>query len=193
MIDIQYSSPQDLLRPKRRRQDESCYEAENSHPQFSSFDRNLPEKRAKKSIGNDENENDIPKFSHKDMMKLQQEFENQIFSMRSEMQRTLSEKSNELENTRYNLSIAMESGNEIQKQNLKLDEDNKVLKRAVAIQEGRYRELSQQNQQLKENLVQAVEYVSQQDRTIHHLQEQLRSRNVPEFVAGNRFLPPDVF
>lgn len=193
MIDIQYSSPQDLLRPKRRRQDDSCYDNENSRLQYSSYDRNIPEKRARKSLGVDESETEIPKFSHNDMMKLQQEFELQLSSMRSEMQCSLNEKDGEIENNRYNLSMAMETGNEIQRQNVKLDDENKLLKRAVAIQEARYRELSQQHHQLKENVGQAVEYIAQQERIISALKEQLRSQIAPEYATGNNFLPPDVF
>lgn len=76
-------------------------------------------------------------------------------------------------------------------QNTKLHEENKILKKAVGIQEGRLRELNQQNCNLQSILTNAADYVSQLENTITSLRIQLEGCSAKDFVMFPR--PPDVF
>mmetsp|Transcript_2452 Transcript_2452/g.2577 ORF Transcript_2452/g.2577 Transcript_2452/m.2577 type:complete len:201 (-) Transcript_2452:253-855(-) len=200
MVDVQYSSPQSLGKRdgffnKRRRQDENCYDTENAHPQFPSFDRGQPEKRARRSFGNNPEDADIDTaiYSQRDMIRFQQEFDANVSNMRAEFRKTLQETNIDSENTRNNLVVAMRSIDEGRQQIEKVEEENRLFKRAIAIQEGRYREVAQQSQQLREALTQAVEHIGQIEKINSNLKEQLRRGNGPEFISHSHFLPPDVY
>ena len=74
-----------------------------------------------------------------------------------------------------------------------LGEENKILKRAVAIQESRQRELQSNNQQLELTLQQAVQHIQNLEKVINSLRTQLygMSRAGPDFMLDKP--PPDVY
>mgnify|MGYP000946511003 CR=1 FL=1 len=75
-----------------------------------------------------------------------------------------------------------------------LTEENKLLKKAVAIQESRQRNLSNHNQQLELTISQAVQHISNLDRVIKTLRSRLLNEEV---ISGLDFgldkPPPDVY
>ena len=72
------------------------------------------------------------------------------------------------------------------------EEENRILKRAVAIQDGRQKELQGQNQQMQSVLLQAADHITNLERTNRELRIQLESnRGQYSFHSFER--PPDVF
>lgn len=72
------------------------------------------------------------------------------------------------------------------------EEENRILKRAVAIQDGRQKELAGQNQQLQQVLAQAAEHVANLERVNRELRSKVESnRGQYSFHTYDR--PPDVF
>eukprot|EP01041_Mallomonas_annulata_P009217 gene9217-19115_t len=196
MVDVQYTSPQTLCKRepffKRRRQDDIFYgDNENMHPQSASLDR-MPEKRARRSsCGPYPEEAEVePVYSQRDMARVQQEFDNHINNLRLETQRALSEKDFSLQEMQNTTKLMMDTVQLVQQQNQKLDEENKLFKRAIGIQEGRYRELGLQHQQIRDALGQAIEYVANLERANASLKDHLRQMNGPEFISYQP--PPDV-
>lgn len=178
---------------KRRRQSDESYnmgDDENIHPQLG--DR-MPDKRRRYVTHiMEENNMDIPRYSQRDMLKFQHEHESTISSMRSELDRVVHIKAQEVDDVRNKFNSAMECLCNCQQHNAKLDEENKILKRAVAIQENRQKEQTTVNQQLRDALYQALEHISGLERTNNSLKEMFRrSSNGPDFISPRP--PPDVF
>lgn len=72
------------------------------------------------------------------------------------------------------------------------EEENRILKRAVAIQDGRQKDLQGQNQQLQNVLTQAAEHIGNLERINRELRIQLEPSRVQySFHTFDR--PPDVF
>lgn len=72
------------------------------------------------------------------------------------------------------------------------EEENRILKRGVAIQDGRQKELQGQNQQLQSVLLQAADHITNLERCNRELRMQLESgRGQYSFHSFDR--PPDVF
>ena len=110
------------------------------------------------------------------------------------MHNTLIEKQNQLDDSQNNLKMVMENMHTVQQQSSRLDEENKLFKRAIGIQEGRNREAGAQNQQLREALGQAIEHISNLERANNSLRDHLRMLNGPEAMGHYHHQPPpDVF
>lgn len=74
-----------------------------------------------------------------------------------------------------------------------MNEENKILKRAVAIQESRQRELYSSNQRLESTLQQAVQHIQSLEKVIQSLRTQIydSSHSGPNFMLEKP--PPDVY
>ena len=101
----------------------------------------------------------------------------------SELRNVNQKLENDLSNFRFETSSALE--------------ENKILKRAVAIHDSRYKELINQNQKLQVVLSQAGEHITNLERANQQLKLQLQSINNNSFSSNfdNTFhqRPPDVF
>ena len=86
---------------------------------------------------------------------MQSMYENQLANNRKEM----AEKNAEVHSSRIKIHA--------------LTEDNKILKKAVNIQESRQRELTSYNRQLESTLEQAVEHIASLEKAILSLKSQL--------------------
>ena len=73
------------------------------------------------------------------------------------------------------------------------EEENRILKRAVAIQDGRQKELTNQNHQLQTVLAQAAEHIANLERSSEELRKKIDREqfSFSHSNFGNRF--PDVF
>ena len=72
------------------------------------------------------------------------------------------------------------------------EEENRILKRGVAIQDGRQKELQGQNQQLQNVLLQAADHITNLERSNRELRMQLESGH-GQYSFHSFQRPPDVF
>jgi predicted nucleic acid-binding Zn-ribbon protein len=117
-----------------------------------------------------------------------------LATLRSEFQSVVENKDAEMKALRER-NFQLESELNRTEGSRKANEDeNKLLKRAVAIQDSRQRELISQNQQLQQVLAQAAEHIANIERVNRQLRSQLELINSP-FTSfddhNNR--PPDVY
>lgn len=75
--------------------------------------------------------------------------------------------------------------------NQKLIDENRLFKKAVGIQETRYKDSNTQNRLLREYLNQAAEQITKLERANSMLQSQLRRTNCPGPMFSD--MPPDIF
>ena len=108
-----------------------------------------------------------------------------------EANRTIQEKDTIIQDIRNNSKNITDNLQSQQSQLHKYEEENNLFKRAISIQEGRYRELSQQNSQQRETLKQAIDYITNLEYINQKLKETLRNNNGPEFISYQP--PPDVY
>lgn len=122
---------------------------------------------------------------------MQRYHESVVTSLRMEQQMLVARKDHELqqvmqENQRLNnqcLAMRMEHNQCL--------EENKVLKKAVGIQDGRYRELASNYDQLQHVMAMAAEHIANLERSNRELSSQ-----ISQMSYGNHFPPgppPDVF
>jgi chromosome segregation ATPase len=75
--------------------------------------------------------------------------------------------------------------------NQKLIDENRLLKKAVGIQETRYKESNTQNRLLRDYLSQAAEQISKLERANSQLRSQLQRTNCPGPMFSD--MPPDIY
>ncbi len=90
------------------------------------------------------------------------------------------------ENSQMNLHCEELSSNQS-----RLIEENRILKRAVGIQDNKQRDLLQEIQQMRSIMDQAADHIGNLERANAMLRQQLESQNYPESYLPN--LPPDVY
>lgn len=181
---------------KRRRQSDESYmmgDDENIHPQHSMISERMPDKRRRYVSHMEDNITDIPRYSQRDMQKFQHEHNCTIASIRSDFEKAIHEKTREMDDIRNKFNVAMEGFCSCQQQNVRLEEENKILKRAVAIQENRQKEQNNTNQQLRDALYQALEHIAGLERTNNNLKEMFRRSSSlgTDYISPRP--PPDVF
>lgn len=116
-------------------------------------------------------------------------------SIRSEFQCLLNQKDADITVLSSRISLQDKLLAQSQAAKAVTEEENKILKRAVTIQDGRQKELSHVNQQLQSLLNQAANHVANVERINSELRKKLDSErdhmNYPRSEFGSRF--PDVF
>lgn len=150
------------LKDKRLRLDESIDRAGvGGIPIFGSGSESRENKNNKAPCNSSNDNGDCKSGSSCSMMMslnpahMQSMYENQLANNRKEM----AEKNAEVQSSRIKIQA--------------LTEDNKILKKAVNIQESRQRELTSYNQQLELTLGQAVEHIASLEKAILSLKSQL--------------------
>jgi predicted nuclease with TOPRIM domain len=81
----------------------------------------------------------------------------------------------------------MECNQNLNSNNIKINDENKILKKAVNIQENRLKDLNNQNSTLQGIVSQAADYVVTLENTIVQLRQQL-DRNTD--ISSNYIIPP---
>lgn len=112
--------------------------------------------------------------------------------LRMEFQRSLDEKDANMLRMRsaaQSLEVALSQS---QGARVVCEEENKLLKRAVAIQDSRQKELTGQTQQLQHVLGQAAEHIANLERVNRELRLKLES-NSGQYSSNFSYRPPDVF
>jgi hypothetical protein len=82
---------------------------------------------------------------------------------------------------------------ETQRERSVVDGENKILKRAVAIQDSRQKELAGQNQQLQHVLAQAAEHISNLERSNRELRLSMENKGQYQTNSNYNYRPPDVY
>ena len=89
-------------------------------------------------------------------------------------------------------NVELAGANEgLKSDNQKLVDENRILKRAVGIQESRFKDSSAQNSQLREYLGQAADQIAKLERGTSLLRMQLHRANTPNSFLDD--MPPDVY
>ncbi len=73
----------------------------------------------------------------------------------------------------------------------RLIEENRILKRAVGIQDGKQRDLLQEMQEMRQIMDQAADHIGNLERANAILRQQVETQNYPDSYLPN--LPPDVY
>jgi hypothetical protein len=156
---------------KRSRQSSSRFEeSENMRPctsgsnmyQSTFFEENDRSKRGRMGEGDvfESSSSNRSTHSFQDQIEqLQKYHESQTLSIKTEFQMNLDKAQRELECLRSQNKSMVDSNQSMCGEHKRIMDENKVLKRAVAIQDNRYNEQHQQNQQYQQVLSQATEYV----------------------------------
>jgi chromosome segregation ATPase len=118
-----------------------------------------------------------------------------ILSLQSTLRLTIEQKDSEIARLQECLGQAQAAIIHIQTEKSALDEENKILKRAVTIQDTRQRELQAQNQGLQEVLAQAASHVANLERANAQLRMDLLMKEDKSFSSDIDFdrRPPDVY
>ena len=113
-------------------------------------------------------------------------------ALRAQFQTSIESKDREVISLRSSLQHQEVALSRTQSAKIVCEEENRILKRAVAIQDGRQKDLQGQNQQLQNVLIQAAEHIANLERINCELRAQLEPSRVQySFHSFDR--PPDVF
>eukprot|EP01036_Dinobryon_divergens_P022751 gene22751-31040_t len=122
-------------------------------------------------------------------------YESQILAIRSECRQILDKKTQEVESHIQTNKRLTENLQAMSCENKTILEENKILKKAVAIQDNRYRDMVSQNNNLQSVLGQAVERIHYLQDTNKNLSEHINILKGGLLHGHNSFPPPppDVF
>mmetsp|Transcript_13552 Transcript_13552/g.20346 ORF Transcript_13552/g.20346 Transcript_13552/m.20346 type:complete len:203 (+) Transcript_13552:134-742(+) len=120
-----------------------------------------------------------------------QNLQRQVVATREECCVELQKKQEEIDHVSAENNALKERLNDVEINNSRVLEENRLLKRAVHIQEGRQKEVMTQNQQLKQFLNQAADQISALERSNATLRSHMGMFNQPEPVISHR--PPDIY
>lgn len=122
-------------------------------------------------------------------------YESQISAIRSECRQILDKKTQEVEAHAQANKRLTDNLQALSCENKTISEENKILKKAVAIQDNRYRDMVSQNNNLQSVLGQAVERIQFLQETNKNLSEHVNILRGGHLHGHNSFPPPppDVF
>lgn len=183
--------------------------SDQSSPVFHETEFNLPPKNSDNMVGafyptdrEPDNVHDRPIFSGLQIKNANRENDldnSQIDGyrkkLRTEFMSSLDQKDAEIFSLRSSISQQSLVLSQTQSGKTVCEEENRILKRAVTIQDGRQKELTYQNQQLQNVLAQAAEHITSLERINLELRSKLDQARVQHTFShsnfDNRF--PDVF
>lgn len=114
-------------------------------------------------------------------------------NLRAEFESSINQKDSEILSLHSAAQQMERAFSEIQKERSVVDAENKILKRAVAIQDTRQKELAGQNQQLQHVLAQAAEHISNLERSNRELRLSIENRGQYSTNSNYNYRPPDVY
>jgi hypothetical protein len=123
---------------------------------------------------------------------MEQYHQSVVMSLKTEHQMAMNRKEQELQHLRHEHQQLINRCQEMTKEHNACLEENRVLKRAVAIQDNKYRELSNTNQQMQQVMALAAEHVAkleQANRELTALVHACEHGSFGGFPPG----PPDVY
>lgn len=118
---------------------------------------------------------------------------NHLANLRAEFQASISQKDSEILLIRSSAQQMELALSETQRERSVTDAENKILKRAVAIQDSRQKELAGQNQQLQHVLAQAAEHITSLERVNRELRLSIENKGQYSTNSNYNYRPPDVY
>lgn len=174
---------------KKNKRDE---EIENLGPQSGHFNGFKSQKVMNSSCSSEsqfhgqESSHSRSHASSSQVEQFQRYHESVVMSLKMECQMAIEKKNQEMQQLNLANIALIASIDNHKKEEVRLGEESKILKKAVAIQDNRNRELQTQNQQLQNVLQLAAEHIAKLEESNRQL---IAQRNTPNFM---HFPPPDI-
>lgn len=138
-------------------------------------------------------------FQHKQQLEsMQKYYDSLVQSIKLDFETKITDKDNQMAKFTKNFALI---NSKLETDNKLLQEENRILKKAVTIQDNKVKELLMQNQKYNETVGQAVTYIQQIEQQNHQLRSEVNYyRN--QFVKENRISfesnfppppPPDIY
>lgn len=175
----------------------------NQNSFFQESDRGKVRKMGEADPFESSSYNRSAQFFQDQVQQMQKYHESQTLSIKTEYQMNLDKAQREMECLRTQNKSLLESNQSMSGGYKNILDENKVLKRAVGIQDSRLNDQHQQNQQYQRIISQATEYVQKLQEDHKQLETQLRltQQQLSQALSSNRggnhydpeLPPPDVF
>ncbi|DBA01125.1 TPA: hypothetical protein N0F65_001753 [Lagenidium giganteum] len=136
-------------------------------------------------------EEDVPKYTQRHVDYFEQVKQADIARIRTEYEQYIMKKDVEFQNMRQEMQQLVQRLHAQEKDSERLQGENKILKRAVAIQNQRKEECLQENAVLKQLTSQAAEHIKRLEQSNYALRVHLQTSNT--VTRGDCSQPPDVF